>query len=128
MTGARARRQAAYRRGVEAESRVADLYRSAGFKIVGARVRTSAGEIDLVAEHAGTVVFVEVKRRKTLDGAAEAVSRRQQHRIVRAAMVWIADNADFAGHDMRFDVVLLAPAGQRRHIVDAFQADGVDLT
>ncbi len=126
MTGTAARK-AAYRRGIDAEARAAALYRDRGFAIVGERVRTATGEIDLIAARDDLVAFVEVKRRRTLDGAAEAVSPRQQKRIAQAADIWCADHPDFANRDMRFDVVLLAPGGQTRHIVDAFQAD-VDFT
>ncbi|MCB1492283.1 MAG: YraN family protein [Rhodobiaceae bacterium] len=120
-------RQAAFKRGLDAEEAAAALYRAEGFAIVASRARTAAGEIDLIAARDDLVVFIEVKRRKSLDGAAESLSPRQQQRIARAALVWLAENPGFADRDMRFDAVLLAPGGETRHIVDAFQADGLDM-
>lgn len=121
------RRQAAFAAGLAAEARVARGFAAHGFAVLGERVRTPAGEIDLVVADARTLVFVEVKRRRHIADAAYAVTPRQQARIVRAAAVWLAENPDAARPDTRFDAVLLAPTGETRHIVSAFSADGVDV-
>src|SRR5439155_14493815 len=58
-----------------------------GFRILETRFRTRAGEIDLVAEEAGTLVFVEVKARCSLfcGRPSEAVDARKRARLIRAA-------------------------------------------
>lgn len=121
------RRQAAFAAGLAAEDRVARGFAAHGFDILGRRVRTAAGEIDLIAGNDRTLVFVEVKRRKRLGDAAYSVTPRQQARIVRAAAIWLAENPGAARPDTRFDAVLLAPDGQTRHIVSAFSADDIDI-
>ena len=87
----------------------AALFRLKGYRIVARRYKTPVGEIDLVALKDKRLAFVEVKRRKTRDDAAWTLPTRQRRRIVRAAQYWLASHPDFAGHDMRFDVVLTAP-------------------
>lgn len=127
MTRTTADRQAAFQRGLDGEEAAAALFRADGFAIAATRARTAAGEIDLIAARDDLVVFIEVKRCKSLDGAAESISLRQQQRIAQGAMVWLSENPAYADRDMRFDAVLLAPGGKTRHIVNAFQADGLDF-
>jgi putative endonuclease len=67
-------------------------------------------------------VFVEVKARERLDDAAEAVTARQQRRIVAAAESWLATHPEDGDRDIRFDVVLVAPKSMPRHIEAAFDA------
>jgi putative endonuclease len=113
-------RVGAYRRGVFAETLAALLYRLKGYAIVARRYRTPVGEVDLVALKGNRLVFVEVKRRKTVDDAAWTLPAKQRRRIVRAAQYWLASHPEFAGHDIAFDVVLAAPWRFPRHIADAF--------
>jgi putative endonuclease len=89
---------------------------------VARRFRTPVGEIDIVARRRNILVFVEVKARATLDGAAEAVTGRGQRRIVAAAEAWLAAHPDDVQSDMRFDAVLVAPGKMPRHIMGAFEA------
>ena len=115
----RAQRKA-YHDGIMAETLVAWLYRLKGYRIVARRYRSPVGEIDLVAAKGRRLAFVEVKRRRTRDVAAFAVTAKQKRRIVRAAQYWLASHPNFAGHDIAFDVVLAAPWSWPRHIDNAF--------
>jgi len=67
-------------------------------------------------------VFVEVKARDTLDGAAESVLPPQRRRIIAAAEAWLAARPEDMNLDMRFDAVLVAPGKIPRHIEAAFDA------
>lgn len=111
----------AYRSGVFAESLVALLLRLRGNRIVARRYKTPVGEIDLVALKGKRLAFVEVKRRKRFEDAAEALPTRARRRIVRAAQYFLAAHPSYNGHDMRFDVVLTAPWSWPRLIEDAFR-------
>ncbi len=99
---------------------------SRGYRIRARRYRVRAGEIDLIAEDAGTLVFGEVKSRRTiLCGApAEAVDGRKRMHLVRAARFYLSREI---GRDRlcRFDVVevLVDSGGSFRIslIRDAFQ-------
>src|SRR5688572_30453532 len=117
----RPERVAAFRTGLSAESRAAALLIAKGYRIVARRFRTPVGEIDIVARRRGVLVFVEVKARATLDGAAEAVTGRGQRRIVAAAEAWLAAHPDDVDQNMRFDAVLVAPGKMPRHIMAAFE-------
>ena len=81
------------------------------------------GEIDLIAENQGYLVFVEVKTRKNADFAtgAEAVTFAKQRRIIRTAEYWLLRHAN--GKQPRFDVIeVYIDAGMPvlRHLENAF--------
>jgi len=115
-------RRAAFERGLSAESRAAMLMVAKGYRIVARRWRSPVGEIDIVARRRNLLVFVEVKARDREDDAAEAVTLRQQQRLIAAAEAWLSRNpADVARH-IRFDVILVAPKRLPKHLMNAFDA------
>ena len=116
-------RQVAFRLGLSAESRAAAMLVAKGFRILARRWRSPAGEIDIVARRRKLLVFVEVKARDTLDGAAESVTPQQKRRICAAAEAWLAVNPDDSITDMRFDAMLVAPGHMPRHIPGAFEVE-----
>jgi len=116
-------RVAAFRTGLSAESRAAALLVAKGYRIVARRFRSPVGEIDIVARRGRTLIFVEVKARTTLDGAAESLLPRQQRRIAAAAAVWLADRPDDSESHTRFDAILVAPGRMPRHIEAAFETE-----
>ena len=115
-------RQVAFRLGLSAESRAAAFLIAKGYRILARRFPTPVGEIDIVAGRRNTLVFVEVKARNSLDGAAEALSERNKQRIVAAAEFWLSQHPDDVMREMRFDAVLVAPGKMPRHIAAAFDA------
>lgn len=116
-------RRKAFRRGHLAEGAAAWLLRCKGYRILGRRVRTPMGEIDLIARRGGTLAFVEVKERPTRDAALEAVSPRQARRLVGAARYWLAAQPPATAGDWRFDIVVVSPYLFPRHLPNAFGAD-----
>lgn len=117
-----ARRIRAYRLGLAAETLAAWALRLKGYRILAARYRTAAGEIDLVARRGPVLAFVEVKARATAGRALEAVDPRTQTRIARAADVYLARHPTLATLDRRFDIVVVAPRRWPRHLPGAFAA------
>ena len=116
------RRQEAEKRGRHGETLAALLLRCKGYRILGRRVRTRAGEIDLVAKSpSGVVCFVEVKTRPADGLAAESVGARQRARIVHAAELYLAGRTSTNG--VRFDVITVVPGRLPRHLRDAWGAD-----
>ncbi len=87
-------------------------------------MRTQAGELDLVAERDGLLVFVEVKRRPTLGDAAAALGSRQRARLLAAGEAALAENPGWGRAGVRFDVLLVDAAGRVRRVVDAFRVEG----
>jgi putative endonuclease len=122
--GPRRERVLAFRTGLSAESRAAAYLMAKGFRVVARRWRSPAGEVDIVARRGRLLVFVEVKARARLDSAAEAVTVRQRRRIAAAAAAWLAEHAEDARSDIRFDAMLVAPGRLPRHIPAAFDAEG----
>ncbi|MDE1937847.1 MAG: YraN family protein [Alphaproteobacteria bacterium] len=117
-------RKDAEKRGRQSELLAALLLRCKGYRILGQRVRTHAGEIDLVARNlAGVVCFIEVKARPDEGLAAEAVGPRQRARIVRAAELFLARKP--APKGVRFDVMTVVPGRLPRHLRDAWRADSL---
>jgi putative endonuclease len=114
--------KASEKRGRRSEAFAALLLVCKGYRILGRRVKTHAGEIDLIAKSlTGTICFVEVKARPAPGLAAEAVSARQRGRIVRAAGLYLAGRPATA----RFDVITVIPGHLPRHWKDAWRPDDV---
>lgn len=114
----------------ERGERLAERYlRKRGFQIIDRRARGGLGEIDLVAVDGRTVVFVEVKSRRShaCGHPAEAVTPTKQRRLTRLALAWLKRH-DLLDHAARFDVVAITwPKGERpviEHFRNAFEAVG----
>lgn len=114
------------RLGRRGEAAAEALLRRAGMRILERRFRVRCGEIDLIAEREGRIVFVEVKaRRGTGYGIpAAAITKSKRERIARVALAYLQRRA-WLGRPTRFDVVeVMAGPGEgleTRHIEDAFR-------
>jgi putative endonuclease len=88
-------------------------------------VRTLLGELDLVAEDQGVVVFVEVKGRATesFGGALLAVNHRKRVKLTKLAAQYLAKR-HWSDRACRFDVVLVqgrdSDQGRIEHLQNAF--------
>jgi putative endonuclease len=106
--------------------------RRKGYRIVARNLRSSLGELDLVAEDGRVLVFIEVKARRTAEfgGAIHAVDRRKQQKLIRLAVQFLA-RRHWMDRVCRFDVVLLqtSPTAALRveHIQNAFDVSSGDL-
>ncbi len=121
------RKQAAEKRGHRGETLAALLLRLKGHRILGRRIKTHAGEIDLVSlAPFGPVCFIEVKVRHRGRNAAEAVLPAQRTRIARAASLYLASRPALARRGARFDIIAV-PMGRGialpRHFKDAWRAE-----
>ena len=79
-----------------------------GYEILDRRYRTKFGEIDIVASHGGTTVFVEVKTRvgEQFGGGEEALTAWKQRRITQMAVDYLARHR-LHDRPCRFDVVAI---------------------
>jgi len=108
------------RAGARAEDRCAELLRAAGLTLVERNWRCRLGEIDLIADDRGVLVFAEVRLRRAFGfgGAAESITAAKRARIVAAAGLYLARRPEV---QCRFDVFLVdGPAGDVKWIRDAF--------
>lgn len=113
-----AERRARQRRGLVAEQIAALLLIAKGYRILGRRVRTGAGEIDLIARRRQRLAFVEVKRRASLSDCEAAITDRQRRRVRRAADLWLARRASLQTLDLAFDLVFIVPKRLPQHIAN----------
>lgn len=108
-------RLAAEKRGRQGERLAGWWLRLKGWSIVARRVRTPAGEVDMIARRGSMVAFVEVKARKTGQALDESIDERRLARVAAAAES-LAFQYLKPGDDMRIDVILLAPGRPPRHL------------
>ena len=121
-------RRQAERRGRRGETIAAVFLTLKFYRILGRRIRTRLGEIDLVARApSGALCFVEVKARPDFALARESVAPRQQMRIARAAQSFIAARPWLADAPVRFDIVTVSPGSWPRHIRGAWLPDDLGL-
>ena len=112
------------------EREAARFLKKKRYRILGERVRAGKhDELDVVAKHAGVLVFVEVKTRKNeaFGRPFSSVGREKRKRLSRAAVNYLKKNKLQPDH-IRFDVieVIGAPRGSApeiRHIENAFNLD-----
>lgn len=113
--------------GRDGEARAAAYLAAHGLTIVARNVRGPAGEIDLVAFDGDTLVFCEVRTRRSArqGGALESVTPAKQRQVVRVARHFLAGHPELHARPMRFDVVAVDLRDDRAaitHIRDAFGA------
>lgn len=106
--------------GRSAERRAALWLMLHGWRILGRRVKTHVGEIDLVARRGRVLAFIEVKWRASAAGLDTAIDEYRLRRVAAAAEA-VSPRYLKAGDDQRIDVLLLAPGRFPRHIVNAYQ-------
>ena len=110
-----------YRAGLSAEDAVAARYAAQGGRVIARRWRGGGGEIDLILEVCGSIVYVEVKQARDIARAATRVSPAQQARLMTAAEVYLAGLPGAgAPRDCRFDVALVDGAGRVEIVANAF--------
>ena len=108
--------------GAQGESIAVDCLRAKGYVILDRNWRSGHKEIDIVARHNDTIVFVEVKARANAfyGNPEDAVTRREMHMLVLAADAYLRCHA--IDLDVRFDVVTITGTVQRPYIKHYEQA------
>jgi putative endonuclease len=106
--------------GARAEDLCANLLRAAGLLLIERNWRCRHGEIDLIAEERGMLVFAEVRMRSGsgFGGAGESVTAAKRKRLLAAARLYLARRPEAL---CRFDVFLVDGATANvQWIRDAF--------
>jgi putative endonuclease len=114
--------------GRHAEELAAAFLERAGLRVVVRNWRRPEGELDIVADDAGTCVFVEVRSRtgEAQGHPLESITPRKQAQVIRAARLYLSETPTPATA-YRFDVVAITfdPEGQAEpvlvHIPNAFE-------
>lgn len=107
--------------GTKYEARAAEYLEGKGCRILEKNFRCRIGEIDLIAQDKGCLVFVEVKYRAdaSCGSPQEAVDARKQARILRAAQYYLLRHGYGTETECRFDVVAIQ-GSELTHIENAF--------
>ena len=106
----------AHRQGHGAEWIAAIWLMAKGYQILGFRLRSRAGEIDILARRASILAVVEVKRRATMEAALNALTPDQHRRLLAAGRAVLRGRPALAGLQLRIDMVALAPGRIPRHV------------
>ena len=108
--------------GAQGESIAVDYLRAKGYVILDRNWRSGHKEIDIVARHNDTIVFVEVKARANAfyGNPEDAVTRRKMHLLVLAADAYLRCHT--IDLDVRFDVVTITGTVQHPYIKHYEQA------
>jgi putative endonuclease len=108
-------RSEAEKRGRRGEAIAAWFLRLQGWRIVGERIKTPRGEVDLIARRGKTVAFVEVKARTKLLDLATAIDAYRLRRVAAAAEILLPKYGT-GTENMQIDVILVAPWRWPHHL------------
>jgi putative endonuclease len=109
--------------GDRGEDAAARFLRRQGFYILARGLDLPQGELDIVAVDGRTVVFVEVKTRRTNDAGRpeEAIDQLKEQRMTQAALAYLKSNR-LLGYASRFDVVAITwPEDAKRPTIEHFK-------
>ncbi|GAB6036420.1 YraN family protein [Fundidesulfovibrio butyratiphilus] len=115
--------------GRQGEDLAVALLERSGYRVVARNWRCPRGEVDIIAAHGATLVFVEVKSRdgRSLGTGAEAVGRTKRARLVRAAAHYLSETDQWS-RPCRFDVVSVVRRGRElsaQVLENAFEAEEI---
>lgn len=109
--------------GKKYEDEAINFLKKLNYKIIEQNFKLlPIGEIDIIAKDKKTIVFVEVKYRKTKEFGtpAEFVTKSKQNKVIKTALCYIKQNKIKA--DIRFDVISICQT-EIEHIKNAFCPD-----
>jgi putative endonuclease len=109
--------------GDRGEDVAAKFLKRQGFHILARSLDSPLGELDIVAVDGRTVVFVEVKTRRSDDAGrpSEAIDQRKEQRMTQAALAYLKSNR-LLDYSARFDVVaIMWPDDARKPTIEHFK-------
>jgi putative endonuclease len=113
-------RRRAERDGRRGETLAALWLMLKGWAILGRRVQTGLGEVDLIARRGRTLAFVEVKMRTRPGDAAVSLDHYRLRRVAAAAEA-LAPRYLRPGDDIRIDAIFIVPRRLPRHVANIWQ-------
>lgn len=111
-------------KGQAAESQAEDWSRQRGWTILARNFRVKGGELDLVCLDGDTLVFVEVRQRRSdrYGGARASITPAKQRKLITAAQLFLQHHREHASRPARFDVITLGGQDDLNWIKSAFTA------
>jgi putative endonuclease len=117
--------------GRSAEALAEQWLQKKGYRILERNLRLGGGELDLIAQHHDTLVFIEVKGRRTTQfgGAPYAIDDRKKRQIIKLASYYLSRHG-LSNQLCRFDVILITGTDQDSpkltHLKQAFEVSSSD--
>lgn len=111
--------------GKQAEDKAVEFLQKKGYTVIARNFRWQKAEIDIIAEHLGMIIIVEVKARTNaiFIEPQEAVNKRKMRLLISAADEFL--QANNRTEEVRFDIVSVVPQKQGGmkiiHIENAFE-------
>lgn len=96
---------------------------SKGYQIVTTRYRSPHGEIDIIAITSTTLVFVEVKARRTQKALTFALTPQQYKRTYQTAEYFLSTHDDINLLETRFDAIMVDQGGVCEHVEGIWETD-----
>jgi putative endonuclease len=109
-----------YKKGVYAEKIAVLLLSLKFYRIIAKRYKTQIGEVDIIAVRGKTVIFIEVKKRASLEQLFNSINIKQQKRVINAAELFLSRNRQYQNYVKRFDAILITPKLLPLHIKNAW--------
>ncbi len=114
--------------GDRGEEAAAKYLEGRGYFILERQFQARVGEIDIIAEADGILIFIEVKTRHStrFGEPAQAVGYKKQQRIFRTAFLYVQQHG-LEDRTCRFDVIEILVTGDSHticHYKNAFEFDG----
>ncbi len=109
--------------GAEAEDWAVKALKKEGYKVVERNYQSPFGELDIIAEEKGFLVFVEVKRRDTdsFGDPLDAITAIKKRHMIRSALFYMKSHRLGEGR-VRFDVIGIGTKGIKL-VRNAFPVD-----
>jgi putative endonuclease len=96
--------------GQQAEDSALKFLQTKGMRLIARNYRCKLGEIDLVMQHDGALVFVEVRYRQqsNFGDGAESVDFRKQQKIIKSAEHFLQQHRQYSQSPCRIDVISIS--------------------
>lgn len=103
-------------KGLLWEENVLHFLEGENYQILAKRFRIKGAEIDLIALQDSTVVFIEVKYRKSFQDFEGIVDAKKFERIFMASEIFLSKNPDLKNLEIRFDIIFVSKDMSLHHI------------
>ena len=115
------------KKGKEGEAFAADFLMNLGYRIIRKNFRWRRGEIDIIAEYSGSIIFIEVKNWEFYDisDMEFALNSVKQQKIIQTSRYYLFLHPEFRDYRVRYDLILLRKSMTNvEHFINAFTETG----
>lgn len=109
--------------GIQGENRASLFLTNDGFVIIKRNFRRQSGEIDIIAKHDNTLIFIEVKTTNVYsrDVLEYSVNYRKRKKIIATSRYFLKENPEYEEYNIQYDIIFVSQQdGKIIHIKNAF--------